>query len=62
MARKNIVKQLTELTTGLARLAFIAVAGALLFVALLLLGNLCLYTLSRIVETLFDMIKTIFGG
>ena len=62
MARKNVVKQLTELTTGLARLAFIAVAGALLFVSALLVGDLLLHTLSRITECLFGLVQTILGA
>ena len=60
---KNAVKQATELITGLCRLAFIALAGTILMIALLLVASLGLYVLARVVEALFDLVKNgIFGG
>ena len=62
MPRKNIIKQTTEFTTSLTRLAFLALGGVLAFIAVLLIGNIAIYTLSRVTETLFDLIRAIFEG
>ena len=62
MSKKNPIKQATESVIGLGRLAFLALAGTILLVALLLLGNIILYTLARVTEALFDLVKFIFEG
>ena len=62
MARKNTVNQVTELVTGLAKLAFIALGATLAFVTVLLLGNVALYLLGHVCDTLFDLIKAVFGS
>ena len=56
------VRHATKTLVGLARLAFLGLAGSLLFVALLLLGNVALCLLAHVADTLLDLINAIFTG
>jgi len=58
--KKRLLRRTGETVTELAKILFIAVATTALFVALLLLGNLALYTIARITESLFELLRFLF--
>jgi len=58
--RKSTFQRASDTFGDLARLAFTAVAAVFLFLVLLLLGNLALYTIARITESLFELFRLLF--
>jgi hypothetical protein len=62
MNPSNAVKEATKALMGLIRLVFLALGAAFFAVVLALLLSLALAILARVTQTLFEMIKAIFGG
>ena len=63
MAKHFGIKRLTKALLALGKLAFIAAIGLLAFLALVMVGNLLLWTLALTMDALLDFLKNgIFGG
>ena len=61
MAKNISLRQVTEFVVGMGRLAFIGVIGLLLFLVLVMVGDLLLYILARATQALFELMKALFG-